>query len=57
VRNPARTFQALTLGGLGLGLLGLAWVFIAKWPLPWIGITFIVAGFLTVMLFGQIPTD
>jgi hypothetical protein len=43
------------VGGVALGLLGLAWIFIARWPFEWIGITFTIVGFLVVFMFGQVP--
>jgi hypothetical protein len=51
--GPARTFGAPA--GAALGLLGLAWIFIARWPFQWVGITFAIVGFLVVFVFGQVP--
>jgi len=51
--GPARMFWAAA--GVGLGLLGLAWIFIARRPFQWVGITFTIVGFLVVFMFGQVP--
>ena len=51
--GPGRMFGAVA--GVALGLLGLAWIFIARWPSQWVGITFTIVGFLVLFMFGQVP--